>query len=181
MQRLILHVLFTSSRDPTDLISERSESEEPRRTPIGVQPHLLFASRLTFSVEMYSYWLFQPTLDSNKSNTRTCSSQRPSCPQYFLSAVSDLIRLAKCYINLLNILTSHSIILICPYWPSQPWFPSVSEFLIDRPLLLPSLPLLRCPGKPEVESRRPCGCLHLNFNNFNHGVDLPQVSSERNG
>ena len=46
---------------------------------------------ITFSVEMHSYWLFQPALDSNKSNTRICSSQRPSCPQYFLSAVSIMV------------------------------------------------------------------------------------------
>ena len=42
------------------------------------------------------------------------------------------------------------IILICPFWPSQPWFPSLSYFMIDFPLLLPSSStLLRNPGDPE--------------------------------
>ena len=29
-------------------------------------------------------------------------------------------------------------LLICPFWPSQPWFPSLLEILIDSPLILPS-------------------------------------------
>ena len=45
---------------------------------------------------------------------------------------------------------SCTIILICPFWPSQPWFPSLSSFMIDFPLLLPSSStLLRNPGNPE--------------------------------
>ena len=39
-----------------------------------------------------------------------------------------------------------TILLVCPYWPSQPWFPHVSSLLIAQPVLLPSsLSLLRCP------------------------------------
>ena len=33
--------------------------------------------------------------------------------------------------------TGHGL-LICPFWPSQPWFPSLLELLIAPPLLLPS-------------------------------------------
>ena len=51
-------------------------------------------------------------------------------------------------------LTEHPsciIILICPFWPSQPWFPSLSKYFVDFPLLLPShSSLLRCPGQPNL-------------------------------
>lgn len=33
--------------------------------------------------------------------------------------------------------TGHGLV-ICPFWPSQPWFPSLLELLIAPPLLLPS-------------------------------------------
>ena len=33
--------------------------------------------------------------------------------------------------------TGHGL-LICPYWPSQPWYPSLLELLIAPPLLIPS-------------------------------------------
>ena len=29
-------------------------------------------------------------------------------------------------------------VIICPYWPSQPWFPVLLELLIDHPLLFPA-------------------------------------------
>ena len=58
-------------------------------------------------------------------------------------------------------------LLICPYWPSQPWFSSLLELLIDSPILLPTgsvvdeegrLPrrsrLLACPiGSSQREQR----------------------------
>ena len=32
--------------------------------------------------------------------------------------------------------TDHGL-LVCPYWPSQPWFPTLLDLLIAPPLLLP--------------------------------------------
>ena len=29
-------------------------------------------------------------------------------------------------------------LIICPYWPSQPWFPLLLDLLIDFPLILPA-------------------------------------------
>ena len=46
---------------------------------------------------------------------------------------------------------SSIVLLIFPYWPSQPWFPILASFLIDYPILLPSsLSLLRCPWNPDA-------------------------------
>ena len=33
--------------------------------------------------------------------------------------------------------TGHGL-LVCPYWPSQPWFPSLLDLLIDPPFFIPS-------------------------------------------
>ena len=45
---------------------------------------------------------------------------------------------------------SGSVTLICPYWPSQPWFVNLCELLVDVPVLLPPLrSLLRCPVQPS--------------------------------
>lgn len=39
-----------------------------------------------------------------------------------------------------------TVLLICPYWTSQPWFPHLCSLLVAPPVLLPSCSsLLRCP------------------------------------
>lgn len=43
------------------------------------------------------------------------------------------------------------VLLIFPYWPSQPWFPLLSRLLFSKPFVLPSsVDLLSCPGRPEL-------------------------------
>ena len=39
--------------------------------------------------------------------------------------------------KIINDNISHAL-LICPFWPSQPWFPSLLDLLIDVPLLFPA-------------------------------------------
>ena len=47
--------------------------------------------------------------------------------------------------------SSCTIMVICPLWPSQPWFPSLSSYLIECPVLLPpSSTLLSNPGYPDA-------------------------------
>ena len=66
---------------------------------------------------------------------------------------------------------SGTIILICPFWPSQPWFPSLSSYLIDFPFLLPpSSTSLRNAGNPDTihplfRQMRFIGCM-LSANNY---------------
>ena len=44
-----------------------------------------------------------------------------------------------------------TILLIFLYWPSQQWFPSLSSYFVDIPLLVPSsCSLLSCQWKPEM-------------------------------
>ena len=49
--------------------------------------------------------------------------------------------------------TDHGL-LVCPYWPSQPWFPSLLDLLIAPPLLLP-------PASVVDEHRRLPSCCQL--------------------
>ena len=66
---------------------------------------------------------------------------------------------------------SGTIILICPFWPSQPWFPRLSSYVIDFPFLLPpSSTLLRNRGNPDTvpplfRQLRFIGC-KLSANNY---------------
>ena len=46
-------------------------------------------------------------------------------------------------------------VIICPYWPSQPWFPLLLELLIDDPILLPAGSI------PDPELLLPKGCQFL--------------------
>ena len=44
------------------------------------------------------------------------------------------------------------ILLVFPFWPTQPWFPLVADLLIALPVVLPSsLTLLSCPGRPDLQ------------------------------
>ena len=102
----------------------------------------LFASRLNRKLPKYYSWRPDPSCSGVNAFLQSWES-------IFGYAFPPFNQISK-VLHKLPKHPSSSIILVCPYWPSQPWFPAVSEFLIDRPLLLPSLPsLLRCPGKPE--------------------------------
>ena len=46
---------------------------------------------------------------------------------------------------------SATLIVVCPYWPSQPWFPHLCDLLVAHPVLLPSSrSLLSSPVDPRV-------------------------------
>ena len=49
--------------------------------------------------------------------------------------------------------TDHGL-LVCPYWPSQPWFPTLLDLLIAPPLLLP-------PASVVDQTRRLPSCCQL--------------------
>jgi len=52
------------------------------------------------------------------------------------------------------------VLLVCPLWHTQPWFPHLTDLLIDYPVILPSDPfLLSCPFNPD--RRHPLATLKL--------------------
>ena len=107
-------------------------------------PHIdLFASRLNRKLNRYFSWRPDPFC---------CGVNAFAHPwdNIYGYAFPPFNQISKIF----DKLTHHSsctIMLICPLWPSQPWFPSLSSYLIDFPLLLPpSSTLLRNPGNPDA-------------------------------
>ena len=74
--------------------------------------------------------------------------------------------------------TGHGV-LICPYWPSQAWFPSLLSLLISCPILLPTDSVLddccRMPRSCRLVAW-PIGCSPVEHTAFLRG--LPSVVSE---
>jgi len=108
----------------------------------GVPEVDLFASRLNHKLPVYFSW--HPDPGSSGINS-------------FNMSWKGLYAYAFPPFNLIGRVLSKmeldfaSILLICPYWPSQPWFPQVCSLLIDYPILLPpSRCLLRCPLRDNV-------------------------------
>ena len=103
----------------------------------------LFASRLNKKLSHYFSWRPDPFCCGVNAFAHTWDN-------IYGYAFPPFNQISK----ILYKLTQHlscTIILLCPFWPSQPWFPSLPSFLVDLPLLLPSSSiLLRNPGNPEA-------------------------------
>ena len=103
----------------------------------------LFASRLNNKLRHYFSWRPDPFCCGVNAFAHTWDNM-------YGYAFPPFNQISKILYKL-NQHLSCTIILICPFWPSQPWFPSLSSFLIDFPLLLPSSStLFRNPGNPEA-------------------------------
>ena len=107
-------------------------------------PHIdLFASRLNHKLPSYYSWRPDPCCQGVNAFSHSWDHQYGyACPPF--NQISKV----------LFKLNSHklcTILLIFPYWPSQPWFPSLSSYFVDIQLLLPSSwSLLSCPWNPEM-------------------------------
>ena len=126
-------------------------------------PHVdLFASRLNRKLNRYFSWRPDPFC---------CGVNAFAHPwdNIYGYAFPPFNQMSKILYKLAHHL-SCTIILICPFWPSQPWFPSLSSYLIDFLVLLPSSKLLRNPGNPDAvhplfPQMRLIGC-KLSANNY---------------
>ena len=86
----------------------------------------LFASRLNFKVKRF----YSHVPDPQSAGTDAFSLQWPSAVYAFPPV--DLIHKFLATFSQLDL---HEGLLICPFWPSQPYFPSLLHLLIDSPVL----------------------------------------------
>ena len=93
----------------------------------------LFASRLNNKVPIYFSEGPDPYADSFDAFVRPW----PSCVYAF-----PPINLIGKFINRFLNLSIECGILVCPLWPSQPFFPVLLSILINNPLILPASQIL---------------------------------------
>jgi len=97
----------------------------------------LFASRLNHKLPVYFSWKPDP-------GSAFCDAFRAPWEGIFGFAFPPFNQIARTLYKLEH--EEALILLVCPYWPSQPWFPHLCSLLVARPVRLPScLSLLRCP------------------------------------
>ena len=126
------------------------------------QPDIdLFASRLNHKLDRYVSW--KPDPDS-----LACNAFSIEWTGLYGYAFPPFNMIGRVLWKIEHSATA--ILLVCPYWPSQPWFPHLCSLLIARPVLLPSSPsLLRCPiqeiAHPMLPRLKLIACL-LSRSNF---------------
>lgn len=103
-----------------------------------------FASRLNFKLENFFSRYPDPL-----SSWVNAFSVRWSDNLYLFPPIPIIHRVISKFIS---DNTAHGL-LICPYWPSQFWFPSLLELLIAPPILIPSAMIL------DENHRLPRSCL----------------------
>ena len=102
----------------------------------------LFASRLNNKLYEYYSWRPDPFCKGVNAFTQSWDYQ-------YGYAFPPFNQISK-VLHKLNSHKSCTILLIFPYWPSQTWFPCLSEYFVDFPILLPpSSSLLSCPWNPK--------------------------------
>ena len=133
----------------------------------------LFASRLNNKLHEYYSWRPDPFCKGVNAFTQSWDYQ-------YGYAFPPFNQISK-VLHKLNSHKSCTILLIFPYWPSQPWFPCLSEYFVDFPILLPpSSSLLSCPWNPK--SKHPLlPHLHLvacklSANSYLHGYFRQKLS-----
>ena len=87
-----------------------------------------FASRLNYKISNYISWHKDPF-----SSLVNAFSLKWSKHIYLFPPIPLIDRVLNKFIND-NVING---LLICPYWPSKPWFPRLLELLIDYPLIFP--------------------------------------------
>ena len=104
----------------------------------------LFASRLNHKLSAYYSWRPDPFCTGVNAFSQSWDHQ-------YAYAFPPFNQISKVLYKL-NSHKSCTILLIFPYWPSQPWFPSLSSYFVDFPICLPSSPsLLSCPWNLEMK------------------------------
>lgn len=98
----------------------------------------LFASRLNAKLPQYYSW--QPDPGATAINALHRSWE--GLFGYAFPPFSLIGRVLHKIHNSANC----KVLPVCPYWPSQLWFPFMAEMLVASPVVLPGVPsLLRCP------------------------------------
>ena len=102
----------------------------------------LFASRLNNKLPRFFSWRPDPYSEAVNAFSQSWQNLYGYAfpPFNMIGKVLNKISREKCI-----------VLLVCPFWPSQPWFPYLAELFVDFPIELPSFPsLLSCPGQPDV-------------------------------
>ena len=114
----------------------------------------LFASRLNFKIENYVSWKNDP-----HSSLVNAFSFKWIKNVYLFPPLPLIDRVLDKF-NTDNVING---LIICPYWPSQPWYSRLLELLIDFPILF-SEENIRDPSQMLPKSCRflawPIGCNH---------------------
>ena len=104
----------------------------------------LFASRLNNKLPTYFSWRPDPFCKGVNAFSQ-------SWDYNYGYAFPPFNQISK-VLHKLNSHKSCTLLLIFPYWPSQPWFPIISSYFVDFPILLPSVSyLLSCPWDPDTK------------------------------
>ena len=102
----------------------------------------LFASRLNNKLSRFFSWRPDPYSEATNAFTQPWHNLYGYAfpPFNTISRVLNKISREKSI-----------VLLVCPFWPSQQWFPHLAEMFVDFPVELPSFPsLLSCPGQPDI-------------------------------
>ena len=102
----------------------------------------LFASRLNSKLSKYFSWKNDPFATAVNAFSQSWDNLFGYAfpPFNLISKVISKVRMHDC-----------TIILICPLWASQPWFPSLAQLFVDFPVQLPSSnSLLRYPTNQQM-------------------------------
>ena len=115
-------------------------SSEQSASSFGTPDTDLFTSYLNNKLDEYFSWRLDPYCAAVNAFSQSWANLHGYAfpPFNLISRVLHKITNSKSCI----------VTLICPYWPSQPWFPHSAELFVYIPLILPFSPsLLSCLGK----------------------------------
>ena len=146
----------TEADEASRIFDENTEWAIPNNIFLKIQENFmkfdidLFASRLNAKVSRYAAW--KP--DPNASIIDAFSLDWKNISFYAFPPFSIILK------SLRKVKSDQATgVLICPIWPTQPWFPLIMKMLVNSPLILPPN-ILYLPFNPTVKHKQ-CKSLRL--------------------